>query len=184
MIKNTFTYVEIINPNTEEFDYYFLNKKLIELESKHFVSIKENPKLYELANKVNYDYAIFGSHRRARISDEKNRILNMKKTDCNRAVRFVIDKYGRVWSDNTHWTISYILKLGNDAKIIDVPAYIVDFRQSIPSIININNTLFDSTESIVDAIQCARQIQNRVENGWRDLNISYQIKDLIKELAF
>ena len=94
MIKNTFTYVEIINPNTEEFDYYFLNKKLIELESKHFVSIKENPKLYELANKVNYDYAIFGSHRRARISDEKNRMLNMKKTDCNRAVRFVIDKYG------------------------------------------------------------------------------------------
>ena len=89
-----------------------------------------------------------------------------------------------MWSDNTHWTISYILKLGNDAKIIDVPAYIVDFRQSIPSIININNTLFDSTESIVDAIQCARQIQNRVENGWRDLNISYQIKDLIKELAF
>lgn len=184
MIGNKFTYIEVVNPNAEEVGYYFLNKKLIELESKHFVSIEENQELNELANKVHYDYAVFGSHRHARVSDEKNRILNMKKALCNRAVRIVIDKYGRVWSDNTHWTISYILQLGSDTEIIDIPVYIVDFRQEIPSIVNINNTLFDSTESIIDAIECAKQIQIRVENGWRDLNISYQIKDLIKELAF
>ena len=38
----------------------------------------------------------------------------------HRAIRFVISKDNRLWSDNTHWTLAYILEKGVDALVLDV----------------------------------------------------------------
>lgn len=178
-----FSYKEINNICDNENMSHLADMKLLDVQSKHFVLTSKNSCLNELAIKVNYKYPIFGSNHNAIITEEKNRIVNMSKSLCERPVRFVIDNFGRVWADNTHWCIAYILKYGNDVTIGDIPMYIVDFRHHIPEIINVNNTVYDSTSHIKNAIICAKEIQNRIDQGWRDVDVSYCIQDLISELG-
>lgn len=177
-----FLYKEINDINDNEKVHYLIDTKLLDVQSKHFALPNNNSHLNELSIKVNYDYPIFGSNHNAVISEEKNRIVNMSKSSCERPVRFVIDNLGRVWADNTHWCIAYIIKYGNDITIGDIPMYIVDFRNHIPEIINVNNTVYDSLSHIKNAIICAKEIQNRIDQGWRDIDVSYCIKNLMKEL--
>lgn len=184
MVQSEFTYIAINSPSDDEIKKYHLKTKLIDTESKHYVHIDTNPILHKLALKVEYNFSVFGSHRKTTIEDEKNRILNMKNSQCPRAVRFIIDQYDRVWSDNTHWTIAYVLAKGPDTRMIDIPIYIVDFRNEIPTIVNINNTVFDSTDSILSAISNAKLIYARINNGWRNTDISYKISELMSELNF
>lgn len=47
-----------------------------------------------------------------------------------RAVRFVITKDGRIWSDNTHWTLAHLIKNGMDVMVGDIPIYVVDFAKN------------------------------------------------------
>ena len=179
-----FIYNEVIDMADLKTKKFLLDTKLINAQSKHFAILNDNIKLNELSKKVNYKYSIFGSNHNSNIEEEKNRILNMSKSLCERPLRFVIDSYGRVWSDNKHWCIAYILKYGYDITLADIPTYIVDFRTDIPIIVNINNTLYDSITHLNNAISCGMEIQNRIDAGWRNVEISYTIQDLIKELNF
>lgn len=179
-----FIYNEITNISEIEINTYLLDTKLTDIQSKHFINLGNNEKLNELSAKVDYKYSVFGSNHNSNVLEEKNRIINMSQSSCERPLRFVIDSFGRIWADNTHWCIAYILKYGYDVTIADVPAYIVDFRKDIPTIVNIKNTVYDSVSNINNAISCAKEIQNRVDVGWRDLETSYCIKNLIKELSF
>ena len=168
-----FTYIDINEFTEEIIDEFFLNTKILNTQCKHYINDMNNQNLAYLAEKVNYRYAVFGSHRKSNFTAEKSRIINMKNSSCERAVRFVIDKNSRVWSDNTHWSIAYILKYGPNITLKDIPCYIVDFRENSTKIININNTVFDSIDCIKTAINNAMLIQQRLDCGWRDKNISY-----------
>lgn len=91
---------------------------------------------FEYSNLVGYPNTILGIHRNASIQNEYFRIQNMSHSICCRAVRFVISKDGRLWSDNTHWTLAYI------------PMYIIDFRESFPIIYDKDGVVFDSVYDI------------------------------------
>lgn len=106
----------------------------------------------------------------------------MSKSICPRAVRFVISKDGRIWSDNTHWTLAYLYKYGLNTKVNDIPLYIVDLRTLKPVIYDINGVVFDSLADIKNAIIASKQIQERLDFGWRPENISYKIGDLYHDL--
>lgn len=105
----------------------------------------------------------------------------MKNTSYKRPARFVISKYGRVWADNTHWTISYVLN-NFSALIKDIPAYMIDFREELPTIISINNSVYDSVICIKNALQSAYSIQARLDKGWRPLSLEFKMSNLINEL--
>lgn len=107
---------------------------------------------------------------------------NMSHSLCHRAVRFVISKDDRLWSDNTHWTLAYILEKGVDALVLDVPMYIVDFRESYPVIYDKDGVVFDSIYDIKCAIASAKRIQERLDLGWRPPELSYTIKQLYKDI--
>lgn len=49
-------------------------------------------------------------------------------------------------------------------------------------IIEYDNILFDSMYCIKSAIACAKRIQDRLDKGWRPINTSFTINDLIKDL--
>lgn len=159
------------------------SQRLVDTQAKHIAYIDSKTEhLHKLSIAVEYNIDIIGSHRNTVLEDERQRILNMKNSDCLRAARFVICEDGRIWADNTHWTISYTMRFGNDVTIRDIPAYIVDFRSSIPTIVEHGNVLFDSMFCIKSAIACAKRIQDRVNNGWRPIDISFTINDLINNL--
>lgn len=165
--------------------YYseIINHKLINTHSKHIAHISDiTYKVHELSQKVGYSIDIIGSHRNTVLEVERQRIQNMKNSTCLRAARFVISSDGRIWADNTHWTIAYILKMGYEVTLKDIPSYIVDLRNDTPIIIEYDNVLFDSMYCIKSAIACAKRIQDRLNNGWRPENITFTINDLIKDL--
>ena len=176
-----FTLIDIHDIETE---FSWISKiKIKNVQSKHIASINDNTTdIHELSQKVDYKNSIIGSHRQTILEDERQRILNMMKSSCLRAARFVVSKDERIWSDNTHWSISYILRYGNSATIGDIPSYFIDFRNSIPIVINKNNVVFDSSASIKSAIACAKRIQDRIDDGWRPIDISFTIEDLMKDL--
>lgn len=178
-----FTYIEFDDSNPASSIHNYLSTKLIEVESKHVAFFDDKTKIFfELSQKVNYNNTILGIHLNATIQNEYFRINNMSRSACPRAVRFVITKDGRIWSDNTHWTLAYLLKHGMNITIMDIPMYIVDFRKDIPSIFDKNGAIFDSLFDIKSAIASAQRIQDRLDRGWRPCNLSYKIIELNNDI--
>lgn len=179
-----FTYVKFdANYPTSSIQNY-LSTKLMKVESKHVAFLNDQSKIFfELSEKVNYNNTILGIHRHATIQNEYFRINNMSKSACLRAVRFVITKDERIWSDNTHWTLAYVLKYGMDVTIVDIPMYIVDFREDVPTVFDKNGVVFDSLFDIKSSIASAQRIQERLDKGWRPFNLSYKIIDLNNDIC-
>lgn len=172
-------YIDVLN---QEYSG-ILNKKIIDTESKHIPAINGSTlHLHRLSQNVGYKFDIIGSHRESNLESEMQRINNMKNAQCPRAARFVLTSDGRIWADNTHWTIAYIFKYGQNTTIADIPSYLVDFRYDIPIILDYGNVVFDSIFCIRSAIACAERIETRLRKGWRGKDISYTINNLIKGL--
>lgn len=179
-----FTYVVLDDNYPTSSIQNYLSTKLIEVESKHVAFLSDQSKIFfDLSEKVNYNNTILGFHRHATIRNEYFRINNMCKSDCLRAVRFVITKDERIWSDNTHWTLAYILKYDVDVTVLDIPMYIVDFREKAPIIFDKNGAVFDSLFDIKSSIASAQRIQERIDKGWRPLNLSYKIINLKTDIC-
>lgn len=159
--------------------------RLISLECKHIAYIDDKTsKLHENALEIGYKNYILGSHRAyTNIFDELSRIHNMAQSSCLRAVRIVITRDGRYWSDNTHWTLSYLFRYGVETKIQKIPFYVIDFRNENPIAINHAFTLFDSVTEIRNAVEAAHSIQKRLDIGWRTKELSYTIGDLFSILS-
>lgn len=178
-----FKYVnyEIENPPITITNY--LCKKIEDAESKHVADFRYETKIFfERSDLVGYPNTILGIHRNARIKNEYFRIQNMSSSLCTRAIRLVISRDGRLWSDNTHWTLAYILKKGVDTLVLDIPMYIVDFRESYPIIYDKEGVVFDSIYDIKCAIASAKRIQERLDLGWRPSELSYTIKQLHQDI--
>lgn len=161
----------------------YLCEKLENAESKHVADFRDRTKIFfEYSNLVGYPNTILGIHRNASIQNEYFRILNMSHSICHRAVRLVISKDGRLWSDNTHWTLAYILEKGTEILVTDIPMYIIDFRESVPTIYDKDSVVFDSIYDIKCAIASAKRIQERLDLGWRPSEFSYTIKQLHQDI--
>lgn len=157
-----------------------LSIPLKELEAKHIPYVNdETAMLHQNAVHIGYTYDVFGAHRPyTRLQDEIARIKNMSSTPCLRAVRIVLTTDGRIWSDNTHWTIAYMLRYGWNTRLKEIPFYIVDFCYDIPRVIDYNHALFDSITEIRTAVKAAQNIQERLNAGWRIGKLSYKIGEL------
>lgn len=161
----------------------FLTRKLEDVESKHVASKKEETAaFFQCSQKVGYPNTVLGIHRNSNIRNEFFRIQNMSRSLCQRAVRFAICSDGKIWSDNTHWTLAYLLKKGANISVSEIPAYIIDFRGNHPIVYDKNNVVFDSVSDIKSAIASAKRIQERLDLGWRPIELSYTIKQLKKDI--
>lgn len=179
----SFTYTEIKKNNYPADIIAYIDKKLIDTQAKHVAFKHEHTDIFfELSQKVKFDNTILGIHRGSSVENEYLRIINMSESTCPRAVRFVISKDGRIWSDNTHWTLAYLYKYGLNTKVNDIPMYIIDLRTLKPVIYDFNGVVFDSLADIKNAIIASKQIQERLDSGWRPENISFKIGNLYHDL--
>lgn len=158
-----------------------LEERLIDLQCKHVVSDIKRNELTKLAKKVGYKWSVLGSHRNTTINDEIKRIKAMECGEVLRPIRIVVDKSGRFWADNTHWTIAYVLRYGINTKVCDVPCYVVDLEKK--TIWSYRDSIYPITnDNLVNITENSLEIQHRLDNGWRPLNISYTIEALINDL--
>lgn len=175
------TYKEYIKSNKD-----IQEMKISELECKHILFKNEDNKIFaDLADKVGYKWVLFGSHRglkEGRAEFEIARINDMAKSASSRAVRIVKTSNGKYFADNTHWILAYLKRFGGNLKLKDIPFYLVDFCQSIPIIVDVNNSVIKKHEDILNAVNAAGDVEERIEKGWRPDNIVYTIRQFEGEI--
>jgi len=160
-----------------------LKTRLNDAEVKHIARVdKSNHHLLDLAQKVGYQWALLGARKEFSIEEARERVEGMSKSWIERPIKIVLTKDGRIWADNTHWTMSYVKKYGDYVKIGDVPFYIVDLRKKVPIIVSHNDSVKQSEEDITATITAAKEINKKLSLGWRPEGISYKVSDLIKEI--
>lgn len=161
--------------------------KLLDLECKHVAYDCDEYKWYsEQSKKIGYIYYLFGKNNceqeNLRIKKQIDRINLYKDIELDRPIKIVISKDGKIWADNTHWTISYILKYGRNVVLKQVPFYIVDFRYNIARLISVNNSVLKSKTDRERTVEKAWYIVDRQENNWRIDKRKISIKNLMVQL--
>lgn len=90
-----------------------LNTSLVDLVTK-YCSSEDNNYIINLVSEEKYD-----------LTEEKSRISKMSRSGIQRPIMIyrVQNSLGTI---NTHWAMAYVVKFGTEAKLKDVPFYLVD----------------------------------------------------------
>lgn len=193
MIENIETICEFIYMDYESAKtkgkYEWLEEiKLIDLHCKHIMKISLYTKhVFDSAERAFRaqnvpNRVIWGVHRNGTEESERNIIKKMISDNFSRPVRIVIDQFGRVWADNTHTVISWVIRKGVECRLKDIPFYAVDLRETT-KIISINGTVHDSVKEIKTAIACADRIKRLIQFGYRDVGTDWKIRCLMIDIG-
>ncbi len=165
-------------------DFKILDFPVEKLECKHVI-LNEPTTIFEASVRAGYEYVILGSHRHASIEDENKRILTMQESKTfNRPVRVVKAKDERLWCDNTHTAMAYLRRnYKKQIALKDIPFYLIDVSGNKPVVVSVRNSVIQNDECIINAINCALQINNRLSQGVRPDGMSYTIGELNNMLS-
>ncbi len=173
-------------------EYVLLNPEICklylkDLECKHIADDSPKNKIWlELAKKVGYEWAIFGSHRKMqeemRLNFEINRIIEMSRSQTIRPIRIVKTSNNKYFVDNTHWSLAMLMSKGKNVKLTEVPFYVVDFTHENPKLVDVKNSVIDNEKNKLNAINSAYDIEKRIRLGWRPQKYTYLLENLYNEL--
>lgn len=150
------------------------------LECKHVVPTASNH-ILDLSRKVGYEWVVFGSHRDGSLKSEDAIIRTMAlDPSFNRPIRIVRTSDGRLWADNTHSTMAYMTRYGLDTILGEVPFYLVDFTETVPLVLSVSGSVHCNTSNIMEAVSCAKDVDNRVISGVRPSGVSWTVLDLYR----
>lgn len=159
-----------------------MNCKLVDLECKHVVSVLAS-QVYNASVKAGYTNVVLGSHRRGTLESENHIISEMATNDSfNRPVRVVLAKDDRLWCDNTHSTIAYLRRYGEEAHLSDIPFYLVDIRKKVPVVFSVRGSVVPHICDIKNAIACSLRINERLDLGIRPDTRTWTVGDLKREI--
>lgn len=171
-----------------------LDMKLIDMYCKHMMKNNDRDgskanNLFVESEKVGYKYCEWGSHSNhsSDLSYHLDIITKMESDNYNHAIRIVICKYKFqdepvIWTDNLHSTIKYIREFGKEAKLKDIPFYVVDLSDLKNPIIGAKdkNILKPNVSDILGAISSA-YFRYEMSNSQELINIKYTIDDFLKD---
>lgn len=170
---------------TENYEKYrdILNMRAVDCLCKHVCSLdgEKASKVYELGQKVGYKQVIWGYGEGYSELYEMNRVVHLSRIQrivydkLKFPVRIVIGEQGVPWVDNLHTTIAGILCFGEDMLLSEIPVYIVDMRENIPVLVNVESSIDMNYKGIAGIIDCA---EKRIARVHKDL---YDIKYTIGE---
>lgn len=166
------------------------NVRLVDLHCKHIIVPNEKTieveRLSKMASEMcgMRDTIKWGVHRNGTQESEWAIINKMISDNFARPVRIFRDCYERLWADNTHSVISWVLRLGEGTPICSIPYYYVDASFNEPIVYDVNGTLSDSLNDVRTAVACVERINTKVMCGYRPQDVVWTIKDLIENLKF
>lgn len=129
------------------------------------------------ASMVNYEYCFMSLKNNYDIMDNHEYVRRMAETPNFRPAKYIIDKSGRMWTDNTHTSLSIMVRNGISAPINSADYFFVDLRDE--NIIFQPQHLPILSETIYSKIIFnALKLQQRIDNGWRPVPLSYTMEEL------
>lgn len=109
--------------------------------------------------------------------DNHEYVRRMAETPNFRPAKYIIDKSGRMWTDNTHTSLSIMVRNRISAPINSADYFFVDLRDE--NIILQPQHLPILSETIYSKIIFnALKLQQRIDNGWRPVPLSYTMEEL------
>lgn len=183
-----FRVIEIEKNGNHDIYDFVLNKKLVSLNCKHIMTVNSlTQEVYNLADKAFEAVGAFnrmpwGARRNGTLQSEMEIIKGMVNSEFMRPMRVVIDKQDRIWADNTHTAVSWVLRKGVDCKLIDVPFYIVDLRVET-KVISVDGSLSNDLNDVKGAIKASSRITNLIEHGYRPNSIKWRVGDLMLNIG-
>lgn len=162
---------------------FYSNILIKDVECKHIAqnTPKKFAKIFEeKSSLVNYAYCFMSLKNNYNVIDNQKYVLCMANSPNFRPAKYIIDKTGRIWADNTHTSLSILLRNGINAPIKSANYYFVDLRKG--------NVIFQpahlpilSDDAYKKIINNSLKLQQRLDNGWRPTLLSYTIGDLFFE---
>lgn len=131
----------------------------------------------ERASIVNYEYCFMSLKSNYNINDNHKYVQHMVETPNFRPAKYVIDKNGRIWTDNTHTSLSIMVRNGIFASINSADYFFIDLREE-NIIFQPNYLPILPNEIYSKIIFNALKIQQRIDNGWRPISLSYTLENL------
>lgn len=175
-----------------DFGMLFLNTRLTDLYCKHMMK-KNNKKskanaLLAASNKLGYEFCEWGSHsgHPSNLAYHKGIISKMIEDNYRHAVRLVACRYPFkqepvLWADNLHSVIRYIKEYGMDARIKDIPFYVVDLTDIYsPCILANDGILRPAMSDIMGAVSSA-YFRYEMSNSRELIDADYKIKDFLQD---
>lgn len=158
----------------------YSNKLIKDTECKHIAintPINIANIFQEKAAMVNYEYCFMSLKNNYNVKDNHEYVLSMAKAPNFRPAKYVIDKSGRIWADNTHTSLSIMVRDGFFTPIKSADYFFVDLR--------VENIIFQpqhlpilSNKIYSQIIFNALKLQQRIDNGWRPISLSYTLENL------
>lgn len=169
-------------------DYtYVLEKKIVDCHCKHVMSLEsvKAQEVYNESKNIGYNHVIWGYGSGLYKNIDSNRTVQLHTIGrmiykgFNRQFRVVIDKYNTIWVDNLHSAIRDILIFGEDITFGETKCYIVDMRNEIPIVVDVDNTV---SNNIIDIEGCIKASQERCERTSKKLQeINYTIREFMED---
>lgn len=158
------------------------NRPLASIEAKHCAPGVDSPislRLRRLASDVAYPFADIGADMRRPLDADRRYVQAMIKAMRIRPLKIVMTPCGRLWTDNTHWTLAALYKYGRSCALGETPHYLVRLDSNRSSMFNQPSSMGE--EARREALHLAGNIQRRLEVGWRPLAVSYTVGELFED---
>ncbi len=173
-----------IDSNDERYGVFF-DTNLKNCQCKYISKLSKSTQiLYQLAKLVGFENIFLGYNKKPNLNEELDKIKSISNLDNQKPIRIILAKDGRLWADNTFWSLAYLNKKGIDIKLKDVPFYLVDTTTKIPVILSYNGSVIENENDVKIAIGYSLRINEMLDEGWRTKEISYTIEDLYNELFY
>jgi hypothetical protein len=160
-----------------------ISKELLaDVASKHCAAGVDSTMIRQLrllAENVDYEFAIIGADAHRGPHEDRSYVAAMATSFEIRPIKIVVTSCGRIWTDNTHWTLAALRKYGRSCTVGEVAHYVVQFGECGARLITRPITMDESAAR--ESLRLAGNIQQRLDLGWRPPSISYTIGDLFED---
>lgn len=165
-----------------------LDMKLEDMLCKHVLNIvsDKSRKLLEASKNIGYPGCVWGYYTEGHstLSHQLGIIEKMERDDYTHSIRVVICKYDHsdktfIWTDNLHTTIKAIREKGRDARLRDVPFYVVDLSdQEEIKVYDYKKALIN--KQVLGAVNAAVHRFER-SNSKEITDVGYTVRDFLED---
>lgn len=155
---------------------------ILQLESKHVPVTGSGSRVQTLlclADKVGYRFGRIGANHGLDAAGEFERVRHMAIGQYQRPIKVVVSNDGRFWCDNTHWALAAVVRAGHHVTLGVVSHYLIVMNGDSVEVIGAPSSL--RGDDFLLAVENARRIDYRLQQGWRPRSLSYTMSDLFFE---
>lgn len=159
------------------------NTLLKTVESKFVASVNEKTKRFVmLSKKFDKPFVVFGEHKDYTPLQEQEEITQLSWQQSLVPIKLVLVPDGRLFTLNTHRSLAYLMRFGQNVRMQQIPYLFFDFSNiEKPNLVDVNGSVA-SQKNLETLFASATRLADRVQNGWRPKNMSYTLADLQKQL--